>query len=130
MNRKSMETLILVVGTLVVAAALTLILTGESNPNTALYTNITFAVGFLFYIIYNMVSTSGLQGKIRDLNGQISGLKDELSKTRESLEKSEAENNRLQGELTKKEGEIKALESEVQDLKQTITELKSTAEEE
>ena len=130
MNRKTMETLILVLGTLVVAAALTLILTGENNPNTALYTNITFAIGFLFYIIYNMVSTSGLQGKIRDLDGQVAGLKDELEKTKTALANSEAENKSLQAEIGQKNQEIDGLKNQVSQLSNTIEELKSRAEEE
>lgn len=125
-----METLILVLGTIVVGAALTLILTGDNSPNTALYTNITFAIGFLFYIIYNSVSTSGLQGKIKDLQGQVAGLKEELAKTREALEASEAKNKELTAKIQSKEEEIKTLGAQVADLQKENEALKATAEEE
>ncbi len=129
MNRKTMETLILVLGTVVVGAALTLILTGGEDPNRALYTNITFAVGFLFYIIYNMVSTSGLQGKIKDLEGHVAGLKQELANTKEKLTQSESENQNLQKELKAKDGKIDKLREESSQLEKTIKELKEAAAE-
>lgn len=124
-----METLILVLGTVVVGAALTLILTGDSNPNTPLYTNITFAVGFLFYIIYNSLSTSGLQGKIKDLQGQVTGLKDELAKTRTQLEASQAKNQELESGLRAKEAENQKLAAENKSLLAEVENLKSAAEE-
>lgn len=124
-----METLILVVGTLVVAAALTLILTGEDDPNRPLYTNITFAVGFLFYIIYNMISTSGLQGKIRDLESQVAGLKQELKKNKEALAKSEAEKQELQSKWQQSQQDLEKKDQELASLQATIKELKAAAEE-
>ena len=85
MDRKKWETLVLVIGVIVVAAALGLIFLAKDNPQSSLYTNITFAVGFLFYIIYNMISTGGLQKELRDYQSQVSALKEEIGNSASRL---------------------------------------------
>lgn len=124
MDRKKMETLVLIVGTLVVAAALLMYFTMSENPSKPLYTNIVFAIGFLCYIAYNTITTSGLQKEIKDLTGQVNGLKTELEERRADIAKLEQtvsdkdEALKLKGaEASKLEQDLEALQKEFDALK-------------
>ena len=129
MDKKKLETLILVVGILVVGAALALILFGGKSPNSPLYTNITFAVGFLFYIIYNMMSTSGLQKEIKDLQNHVTALKEESGRQKKEIEGKTSELNTAQGEIMRMKQEAqkmlkdnKKLSEELQSMKDSLKE--------
>jgi peptidoglycan hydrolase CwlO-like protein len=132
MDRKKMETLILIVGVLAVGAALTLILALGEEKNSGLYTNIVFAVGFLFYIIYNTLSTAGLQKEIKNLEGQVSGLKVELEEKKAAISSLESKLHSAEEDLkaktdeaTKLELDLESLQSEFDGLKQDIKQPKS-----
>jgi peptidoglycan hydrolase CwlO-like protein len=129
MDKKKLETLILVIGIVVVGAALALILLGGEDPNSPLYTNITFAVGFLFYIIYNMMATSGLQKEIKDLQNHVAALKEESARQNKEIVAKTAELSSAQSEISrlKKDGEKmksenKSLNQELQNLKESLNE--------
>jgi peptidoglycan hydrolase CwlO-like protein len=129
MDKKKLETLILVIGIVVVGAALALILLGGEDPNSPLYTNITFAVGFLFYIIYNMMATSGLQKEIKDLQNHVVALKEESARQNKEIVAKTAELSSAQSEISrlKKDGEKmksenKSLNQELQNLKESLNE--------
>lgn len=128
MDRKKMETLVLVVGTLVVAAALVMYFVMGDNPSKPLYTNIVFAVGFLCYIAYNTITTSGLQKEIKDLNGHIDGLKTELEERRADIAKLEQDLKSKDQELSKKKQEASQLESDLKSLQKDYNALKSEKE--
>jgi len=128
MDRKKMETLVLIVGTLVVAAALIMYFVMGDNPSKPLYTNIVFAVGFLCYIAYNTITTSGLQKEIKDLNGHINGLKTELEERRADIAKLEQDLRNKNEELKAKADEAAKLESDLQNLQKDFDALKSQKE--
>jgi len=123
-----METLVLIVGTLVVAAALIMYFVMGDNPSKPLYTNIVFAVGFLCYIAYNTITTSGLQKEIRDLNGHIDGLKTELEERRADIAKLEQDLSTKNDELKAKADEAAKLESDLQKLQKDFDALNSQKE--
>ncbi len=123
-----METLVLIVGTLVVAAALIMYFVMGDNPSKPLYTNIVFAVGFLCYIAYNTITTSGLQKEIKDLNGHINGLKTELEERRADIAKLEQDLRNKNEELKAKADEAAKLESDLQNLQKDFDALKSQKE--
>ena len=123
-----METLVLIVGTLVVAAALIMYFVMVDNPSKPLYTNIVFAVGFLCYIAYNTITTSGLQKEIKDLNGHINGLKTELEERRADIAKLEQDLRNKNEELKAKADEAAKLESDLQNLQKDFDALKSQKE--
>jgi cell shape-determining protein MreC len=125
MDKKKLETLILVIGIVVVGAALALILTGGEDPNSPFHTNITFAVGFLFYIIYNMMATSGLQKEIKDLQNHVIALKEESGRQKKEIEtkttalnSAKSEISRLKRDGEKMKAENKSLSQELQSLKE------------
>ncbi|MGK0406725.1 MAG: cell division protein FtsL [Roseivirga sp.] len=125
MDKKKLETLILVIGIAVVGAALALILMGGEDPNSPFYTNITFAVGFLFYIIYNMMATSGLQKEIKDLQNHVTALKEESGRQKKEIEtkttalnSAKSEISRLKRDGEKMKAENKSLSQELQSLKE------------
>ncbi len=125
MNKKKLETLILIVGILVVGGALALILLGGEDPNTSLYTNITFAVGFLFYIIYNMMSTAGLQKEIKELQNHVNALKEESARQKKEIETKTTELKTAQGEIQRLKQEGQKMSNENKELSQKLEKLKS-----
>jgi septal ring factor EnvC (AmiA/AmiB activator) len=128
MNRKQLETVVLIVGVLVIAIALFLIFAGKENPANVYYTNIVFAVGFLFYIAYSTMTTSGLQKDIKALNGQIESLKGELSKSREDLKQCQSERDELEADNNKLKADKEALESSLSQIEQELEELRNQKE--
>lgn len=124
MNKKKLETLILIVGIVVVGAALALILLGGESPNTALYTNITFAVGFLFYIIYNMMSTAGLQKEIKELQNHVTALKEESVRQSKEIAAKTSELKTAQGEIQRLKQEEQRILTENKELSQELEKLK------
>ena len=128
MDRKKMETLVLIVGTLVVAAALLMYFTMSENPSKPLYTNIVFAIGFLCYIAYNTITTSGLQKEIKDLTGQVNGLKTELEERRADIEKLEQTVNDKDEALKLKGAEASKLEQDLEALQKEFDALKGEQE--
>lgn len=136
MDRKKWETLVLIVGVLVVAAALALIFLAKDNPKSPLYTNITFAVGFLFYIIYNMISTGGLQKELKDYQSQVTALKEEVAKQRKQIEDLQSEVQQKNQAISAKDQEITSLEQakialsqQVKDLQTEVSRLSEEEEE-
>lgn len=117
MDRKKLELLVLIAGVIVIGGALTLMLTGAENPNLSFYTNIVFAIGFLIYIIYNMMTTASLQKEIRLLNGQIESLKDELNKERSHRKEKETALVKSEEKVQKLNGQVKSLQKECDELK-------------
>ena len=123
-----METLVLIIGTLVVAAALTMYFVMGDNPSKPLYTNIVFAVGFLCYIAYNTITTSGLQKEIKDLNGHIDGLKTELEERRADIARLEQNLSAKDDELKVKTEEASKLEADLEGLQKDFDALKAEGE--
>lgn len=123
-----METLVLIIGTLVVAAALTMYFVMGDNPSKPLYTNIVFAVGFLCYIAYNTITTSGLQKEIKELNGHIDGLKTELEERRADIARLEQNLSAKDDELKAKTEEAAKLEADLEGLQKDFDALKAEGE--
>lgn len=123
-----METLVLVVGTLVVAAALVMYFVFGDKPQRAVYSNIIFALGFLFYIAYNTITTSGLQKEIKELKGQVDTLKIELDKKRKELADLQKSYQDSQDQLKVKTKEAEKLETDLRALQKEYDELKAAQE--
>ncbi len=123
-----METLVLVVGTLVVAAALVMYFVFGDKPQRAVYSNIIFALGFLFYIAYNTITTSGLQKEIKELKGQVDTLKIELDKKRKELADLQKSYQDSQDQLMAKTQEAEKLEADLRALQKEYDELKAAQE--
>jgi len=124
MNKKKLETLILVVGIIVVGVALALILLGGKDPNSSLYTNITFAIGFLFYIIYNMMSTAGLQKEIKELQNHVNALKEESERQTKEIATKSSELKTAQGEIQRLKQEEQRILAENKELSQALKKVK------
>lgn len=125
-----METLVLVVGTLVVAAALLMYFVFGDKPQRAVYSNIIFALGFLFYIAYNTITTSGLQKEIKDLRSQIDNLKQELERKRIELADTQQKLQSCESDLASKTNEAAQFEQDLQSLQSAYDELKAKLEKE
>jgi peptidoglycan hydrolase CwlO-like protein len=129
MDKKKMETLVLIVGVLVVGAALTVYFLFGDNPQKAVISNIIFAIGFLFYIAYNTITTSGLQKEIKDLKSNIEGLKSELENRRVEIGELQKNLQEKENALNSKTQEAEQLESDLRALQKEFDTLKSKLEE-
>lgn len=127
MKRKTLETTVLVMGLLIIGIALFLMFFVERSSRNLFLSNITFALGFLIYIIYTMMSTNSLNHEIKGLNNHIASLKDSIKKKDQQLEersrqirelKEENENllnhqNKLQEELAEEQSKSEQLNLEL-----------------
>lgn len=115
MKSKNLELAVLVTGFLVIAAAVFLMFAQEDGKSSP-FTPVVFAVGFLIYILYSIMSSNNLNREIRQLNTEKDGLKQELKKTRQALETSKQE-------LADCQVEVEQVQS---NLDQSLAELKKT----
>lgn len=122
MNRSKLETLVLVAGVLVIGGALALMLSDSQNPKLGYYTNIVFAIGFLIYIVYNIMSTNSLQKEIRAYVSQVDALKQDLQKERGQREQAEKELAAQKAELHKLSEALAQSQKSEAELKQALAE--------
>ena len=80
MKRSSLETIVLVLGIVIIGIALFMMFMRNTTPQSIFITNLIFSVGFLIYILYSMMTTNSLNREIRKLNNHITSLKDEIAK--------------------------------------------------
>lgn len=132
MSRKSLETTVLALGLTIIGAALFLMYFTKTSSQTMVWTNITFAVGFLVYILYSIMSTNNLNREIRGLNNHIKGLKEELEEKKKALSKAEGdlkaarkEMGELQDQLETQQKENKKLQQELEAATETARQSKS-----
>lgn len=111
MKRKTLETTVLALGLVIIGVALFLMFAVDKTYKSLFITNITFAIGFLIYIIYTIMSTNSLNLEIRSLQKHVATLKDTIKKKDHELtEKS----NRIE-DLEQQNKELSARNDELQD---------------
>lgn len=117
MKKNQIETIVLVVGVIAIGVGAFLLFTRSENPQNVFAANITFAVGFLFYIVYSTMNTANLQKEIRNLNAHVDGLKQEIGRKAQSIEE-------LEGQLSEKKQALETAEAAQAELNKTCDELK------
>lgn len=128
MKSKNLEFGVLGVGVLVMLVAVYMMFGQQGNPGAMYTMNLIYAVGFLIYILYSMMSTSNLNREIRQLNGQINGLKEELAKNKEQLRKKSSELEETQTELARVQKELKTSQDALKKAREEISSLKTANE--
>ncbi len=99
MKKSNIEILALIIGLLVLTASAFLMFSGAlSGGDSIFYTNISIAVGFLVYIVYNWLATNSLNKEIRNLQQHVKSLKDEIKRKEAALEEKAQQNKVLENE--------------------------------
>lgn len=113
MGTKLIENIVLVVGLLIVGAAVFLMFFDEKGQ-VAQSVNIIFSVGFIVYIIYSHMLSRNLNREISDLNVNISNLKEEVVRLESTVKKRDEKIKGLKADL-------KSLEAKLDDAQNTIS---------
>mgnify|MGYP003624961868 CR=1 FL=1 len=132
MKKSSLETIVLILGIGIIGFALFMYLVAEPTGESAFYTNMVFALGFLIYILYSMMSTKKLNAEIRGLNNHVKSLKDTIQEKDQFINKLEKrqselieENQALNKSLSESQATISTLNLKIKELE----DLQSTSEE-
>lgn len=137
LKRSKLEVSVLVLGGLVIAGSLFLKFFSGFDPKAELIiTNIVFAVGFLIYIVYSIVSTNNLNKEIRSLSSEVASLEDkvetqdrELRDKAERIKSLESEKTQLQEAKASLEKDLGASREECDSLQEEIAEIRSSKKE-
>lgn len=122
MKKSSIETIVLILGIGIIGFALFMYLV-DNNPETAFYTNMVFAFGFLIYIVYSMMVTKNLNNEIRGLNNHVNSLKETVLEKNKAIEDLEGkvrelnqQNSSLNKSLSESQETIGSLKSKIKEL--------------
>ena len=113
MKNKTIETIVLILGLLVISSAVFLMYY-DKNGTAAKSINLIFSTGFIIYITYSYLLSRNLNRDITELNKIVSNLKDEV--------------NRLQQTIVKREQTITQQKEEISDLSQQMASVKTELE--
>ncbi|HAD98610.1 MAG TPA: hypothetical protein DCG19_14460 [Cryomorphaceae bacterium] len=125
MKRSSLETIVLVLGIVIIGIALFMMFMRNTTPQSIFITNLIFSVGFLIYILYSMMTTNSLNREIRKLNNHITSLKDEIAKKEMMINEKDSRIHSLQNDLSQLQGELDGARKQVADLQNQVREIQS-----
>lgn len=127
MKRSTIETIVLIVGVIVIGTALFFMFGRDAeDPSKSLFiTNLTFSFGFLIYIVYSIMASNSLNREIRGLNKHIEGLKTEISKHKKTISQKEGDIKGLQNELSEKQDVITSQTERIETLEKKVSELEN-----
>ncbi len=126
LNRKQLETIVLSMGIIIILVAVFMMFFNKSSPKSIFWTNLIFAVGFLIYILYSMMTTNSLNREITGLNNHIKSLKDDIQKKDNTIQQKNTEIDRLQEDNDKAQKNLETAQNEIGQLKKEVESLKST----
>lgn len=113
MGTKLIENIVLVVGLLIVGAAVFLMFFDEKGQ-VAQSVNIIFSIGFVIYIMYSYMLSRNLNREITDLNVNISNLKEEVARLENTVKNRDEKIKGLKADL-------KSVEAKLDDAQNTIS---------
>jgi len=125
LNRKQIEMIVLSVGIAIILIALFMMFF-NSSPESIFWTNLIFAIGFLVYILYSMMTTNSLNREIGGLNSHIKSLKEDVRKKEQTISEKTSQIDRLKKESNSTKEELQTAQSEVERLKKEIDSLKAS----
>lgn len=123
MNRKNLETLVLVLGLLVIGAAVFFIFIRQQTPSSIFVTNLIISLGFLIYVIYSILATNNLNREIRGLTKQVAALKEDIAKKNKLLEERAARISALEQDVAEKDATIETANTKVAELQENVAAL-------
>ena len=128
MKTKNIETLVLAIGLVVIGLAIFMMFSQSDELQMNRWANLIFAVGFLCYILYSILSTNNLNQEIRQLNNHISSLKDEIKRQNATIAEKDGKITQLQSENKKLNEEIQQLTKENRSLQKELSELSNSSQ--
>lgn len=123
MNRKNLETLVLVIGLLVIGAAVFFIFIRQQTPDSIYITNLIISLGFLIYVIYSILATNNLNREIRGLSKQVAALKADIAKKNSELEERAARISTLESVVAERDTTIESANSQIAELQESVAAL-------
>ena len=123
MNRKNLETLVLVLGLLVIGAAVFFIFIRQQTPSSIFVTNLIISLGFLIYVIYSIMATNNLNREIRGLSKQVAALKDDIAKKNAELEERATRISTLESVVAERDTTIESANSQIAELQKSVAAL-------
>ncbi len=124
MSRKNLETLVLVLGLIVIGAAVFFIFIRQQTPDSIYVTNLIISLGFLIYVIYSIMATNNLNKEIRQLNKQVAALKADIAKKNTALNERATRIKVLEEDVAEKDATIESSNTKVKELQQQVEGLK------
>ncbi len=126
MKKKGLETLVLVIGLMVIGSAVFFIFITDDRTGSTIYiTNLIISVGFLIYVIYSILSGNNLNREIRLLNKHVESLKEEIGKQKKQIAERDATISQRNTELSEKSAELEDASTKIHSLETTVKELQA-----
>ncbi len=123
MNRKNLETLVLVLGLIVIGAAVFFIFIRQQTPSSIFVTNLIISLGFLIYVIYSILATNNLNREIRGLSKQVAALKGDIAKKNAELEARSTRITNLENDVVQRDTTIEGSNAKITELQEEIATL-------
>ncbi len=123
MNRKNLETLVLVLGLIVIGAAVFFIFIRQQTPSSIFVTNLIISLGFLIYVIYSILATNNLNREIRGLSKQVDALKGDIAKKNAELEARSTRISNLENDVAQRDTTIEGSNAKITELQEEIATL-------
>lgn len=128
MSRKNLETLVLVLGLLVIGTAVFFIFIRQQTPSSIFVTNLIISLGFLIYVIYSILATNNLNREIRGLAKQVAALKVDITKKNTELEARATRITLLEKDVAEKNATIESSNAKITELQEQVTALQQQVE--
>ena len=112
MGTKLIENIVLVIGLLIVGAAVFLMFFDEKGQ-AAQSINIIFSVGFIIYILHSHMLSRNLNREITELTINVSNLKEEIGRLEDTVKKRDSKIKGLKSDINSLEEKLDAAQSEL-----------------
>jgi peptidoglycan hydrolase CwlO-like protein len=128
MSRKNLETLVLVLGLVVIGVAVFFIFIRQQTASSIFITNLIISLGFLIYVVYSIMATNNLNREIRALTKQVAALKADIGKKNTELETRASRISALEQEVASKDLELENARTQISTLHDDVAALKKQVE--
>lgn len=120
MSRKNLETIVLILGLVVLGAAVFFIFIRQQTMGSIFVTNLIISFGFLIYVVYSIMATNNLNREVRQRDNHISSLKEEITKKGKLLDERQARISALEKDVAEKDEALESSRTAVADLEQQL----------
>ena len=125
MSRKNLETIVLILGLIVLGAAVFFIFIRQQTMGSIFVTNLIISLGFLIYVVYSIMATNSLNREIRQRDNHIASLKEEIAKKGKLLDERQARITALEKDVAERDEALESSRAAVVDLEQQIKDLQT-----
>ncbi len=129
MNKKSLETLVLILGLLIIGTAIFFIFIQPKTMSSIFVTNLIISGGFLIYVLYSIMATNNLNKDIRNLEKHIDSLKGDIQEKNTAIEQKDKQIGDQNRRLDKNDKDLKAATQSIKGLEKELSDLRAQAKE-